>query len=70
MYYRVKRDLKIKKLLKAYSEDKNIDYGAFRFLYNGQRMNANKTPIEVICSYICMWSFNLQLTFFFFVNCS
>ncbi|KAG8380656.1 hypothetical protein BUALT_Bualt06G0038600 [Buddleja alternifolia] len=46
-YYRVMSDTKLQKLFTLYCKDKDLDYSALVFLYNGRKIKTTKTPEEL-----------------------
>jgi small ubiquitin-related modifier len=45
--FRTKRDSPIEKMMNAYSRRQGIDKNSFRFLFDGQRIEANQTPRDL-----------------------
>lgn len=45
MFYKVSSDMKLVKLLKNYSKDKNLDYETVNFLHEGERLQRRGTTI-------------------------
>jgi small ubiquitin-related modifier len=45
--FRTKRDSPIEKMMNAYSRRQGVDKTAFRFLFDGQRIEAAQTPKEL-----------------------
>ncbi|XP_044487676.1 small ubiquitin-related modifier 2-like [Mangifera indica] len=46
LFFKVKGDQKLKKLLLAYCKKQILPYGAVQFLINGERFDHNLTPIQ------------------------
>ncbi|KAI3469990.1 hypothetical protein Pfo_026653 [Paulownia fortunei] len=46
-YYRFMRDKRMQYLFSTYCKDKNLDYNAVAFVYNGQRIKATRSPAEL-----------------------
>ena len=47
VYYRFPCDKKLQYLFISYCKQKKLNYDAIAFVYNGQRVEASKTPLEV-----------------------
>ncbi|KAJ7971907.1 Small ubiquitin-related modifier [Quillaja saponaria] len=47
LFFRIKRDTQLMKLMTAFCERKETDYWSTRFLYNGQRITGKLTPDQL-----------------------
>ncbi|KAL2463352.1 Small ubiquitin-related modifier 2 [Forsythia ovata] len=47
VHYRVRRDRKIQSLLMAYCKEKNFEYKAMVFVYDGRKLPVKRTPDEI-----------------------
>ncbi|KAL0456726.1 UNVERIFIED_CONTAM: Small ubiquitin-related modifier 2 [Sesamum latifolium] len=47
VYYRFPRDKKLQHLFSSYCKQKKLNYDAIAFVYDGQRVKASKTPLEM-----------------------
>eukprot|EP00010_Vexillifera_abyssalis_P009082 CAMPEP_0201547128 /NCGR_PEP_ID=MMETSP0173_2-20130828/3535_1 /ASSEMBLY_ACC=CAM_ASM_000268 /TAXON_ID=218659 /ORGANISM="Vexillifera sp., Strain DIVA3 564/2" /LENGTH=88 /DNA_ID=CAMNT_0047956053 /DNA_START=1567 /DNA_END=1833 /DNA_ORIENTATION=+ len=45
--FRIRRKTKFQKLIDAYCERQSINPGAIRFLYDGERIQADQTPHDL-----------------------
>ncbi|XP_075504037.1 small ubiquitin-related modifier 2-like [Primulina tabacum] len=46
-YYKFNADTKLQKLLVSYCKENSLEYKDLRFLYQGKRLAANRTPAEL-----------------------
>ncbi|KAL0300010.1 UNVERIFIED_CONTAM: Small ubiquitin-related modifier 2, partial [Sesamum angustifolium] len=47
VYYRFPRDKKLQHLFSSYCKQKKLNYDAIAFVYDGKRVKASKTPVEI-----------------------
>jgi len=47
VYFKIKRQTPLRKLMDAYCQRQAIDPNSIRFLYDGQRIQAEQTPKEL-----------------------
>ena len=47
VYYRFPLDKRLQHLFTSYCKQKKLNYEAIAFVYDGQRVEASKTPLEV-----------------------
>ncbi|XP_011091452.1 small ubiquitin-related modifier 2-like [Sesamum indicum] len=47
VYYRFPRDKKLQHLFTSYCRQKKLSYDAIAFVYDGRRVKASKTPLEM-----------------------
>ncbi|XP_011091453.1 small ubiquitin-related modifier 1-like [Sesamum indicum] len=47
VYYRFPRDKRLQHLFTSYCKQKKLNYDAIAFVYDGQRVKASKTPLEM-----------------------
>jgi len=47
VYFKIKRQTPLRKLMDAYCQRQAIDQNSIRFLYDGQRIQAEQTPKEL-----------------------
>ena len=45
--FKIKRKTKLSKVFKSYCEKNNLDEGMIRFLFDGSRIDGNKTAMEL-----------------------
>lgn len=49
MHFKIKRSTPMRKLMEAYCNRQSVNMASVRFLYNGERVNADQTAADV-CS--------------------
>jgi len=47
VYFKIKKQTPLRKLMDAYCQRQSIDPASIRFLYDGQRLRAEQTPKEL-----------------------
>ncbi|KAK4386217.1 Small ubiquitin-related modifier 1 [Sesamum angolense] len=47
VYYRFPRDKKLQHLFLSYCKQKKLNYDAIAFVYDGKRVKASNTPVEM-----------------------
>ncbi|KAK9288124.1 hypothetical protein L1049_016572 [Liquidambar formosana] len=47
LFFRIKRNTQLSKLLTAYCDRLQLEYKAMQFFYNGNRFSAKKTPDQL-----------------------
>jgi hypothetical protein len=47
VFFRIKRNTQLKKLMNAYCDRQSVDFNAIAFLFDGRRLRAEQTPDEV-----------------------
>ncbi|XP_019088435.1 PREDICTED: putative small ubiquitin-related modifier 8 [Camelina sativa] len=47
VYFRIKRDVEVRKMMQAYSDKVGKQISTFRFLFDGTRIKFNQTPNEI-----------------------
>ena len=47
VYFKVKRDIKLKKLMDAYCKRQGMNSGSLRFNFDGERINPQSTPLSL-----------------------
>ncbi|KAL0297962.1 UNVERIFIED_CONTAM: Small ubiquitin-related modifier 1 [Sesamum angustifolium] len=47
VYYRFPRDKKLQHLFSSYCKQKKLNYDAIAFVYDGKRVKASNTPVEM-----------------------
>jgi Ubiquitin-2 like Rad60 SUMO-like len=50
VYFKIKKQTPLRKLMDAYCQRQGISPNSIRFLYDGQRIQAERTPKEVCSS--------------------
>lgn len=64
MYFKIKKQTPLRKLMDAYCQRQSVDHNSIRFLYDGQRIQPEQTPKEVAlceCVYLVSSVSSLQL---------
>lgn len=47
MFFRIKRNTQLKKLINAYCERQSVDLASMAFLFDGRRLQAEQTPDQL-----------------------
>ncbi|KAL6196269.1 PREDICTED: small ubiquitin-related modifier 1 [Fragaria vesca subsp. vesca] len=47
VFFRIKRNTQLKKLMNAYCDRQSVDFNAIAFLFDGRRLRAEQTPDEL-----------------------
>ena len=47
VYFKIKKQTQLKKLMEAYCQRQGVDMNSVRFLYDGQRLTADQTPKQL-----------------------
>ncbi|CAH8279807.1 unnamed protein product, partial [Arabidopsis lyrata] len=47
VYFRIKRDVELRKMMHAYSAKVGVEMSTLRFLFDGNRIKLNQTPNEL-----------------------
>ncbi|XP_073155372.1 small ubiquitin-related modifier 1 isoform X1 [Henckelia pumila] len=47
LFFRIKRNTQLKKLMNAYCERQSVDINSIAFLFDGRRIRAEQTPDEL-----------------------
>ncbi|KAG7613142.1 Rad60/SUMO-like domain [Arabidopsis suecica] len=47
VYFRIKRDVELRKMMHAYSDKVGVEMSTLRFLFDGNRIKLNQTPNEL-----------------------
>ena len=57
VHFKIKKNTPLKKLMSAYCERQGLQKSAIRFVFDGNRINENNTPLEVseACSNRLLW---------------
>lgn len=48
MFFRIKRNTQLKKLMNAYCDRQSVEMNSIAFLFDGRRLRAEQTPDEVL----------------------
>ncbi|CAG8545335.1 2234_t:CDS:2, partial [Racocetra persica] len=62
MYFKIKRTTQFKKLMDAFCERQNRDVRSFRFLYDGDRIQAHDTPLEACLILLRCWKWKMVIS--------
>eukprot|EP01114_Cavostelium_apophysatum_P000714 TRINITY_DN1064_c0_g1_i2.p1 TRINITY_DN1064_c0_g1~~TRINITY_DN1064_c0_g1_i2.p1 ORF type:complete len:104 (-),score=14.20 TRINITY_DN1064_c0_g1_i2:40-351(-) len=47
VYFKIKKNTPLRKLMEAYCQRQSVDQNSIRFLYDGQRLSPDQTPKEL-----------------------
>ncbi|WOL18730.1 small ubiquitin-related modifier 1-like [Canna indica] len=47
VFFRIKRNTQLKKLMNAYCDRQSVDFNSIAFLFDGRRLRAEQTPDEL-----------------------
>lgn len=73
VYFKIKKQTPLRKLMDAYCQRQGISANSIRFLYDGQRIQAERTPKEVIIfstsyHFVTFLPFSLIIVYYYFLN--